>query len=158
MKRSVLDNDTKITDTAALERAGISPTEAARLLNDVCAEQIFRLGWLHADPHPGNLLVQATAEGRPRLAVLDHGLTVPLKPELVDALAEMVSALGANDFARLNYALAKAQVRLDADLDIATSLQLVGVLMGSASDGGGAVSIGAFVRQLGKASTTFPPT
>ena len=30
----------------------------ARTLNDVYAEQILQLGYLHADPHPGNLLVQ----------------------------------------------------------------------------------------------------
>jgi predicted unusual protein kinase regulating ubiquinone biosynthesis (AarF/ABC1/UbiB family) len=146
----------KITDTAALERAGIPTTEVARLLNDVYAEQIFRLGWLHADPHPGNLLVQAVPEGEPRLVLLDHGLTVPLKPELMDALAEMVSALRANDFAQLNRALAKAGVRLDADLDIATLLQLVGVLMGGTADERGTASTGAFGRRLGKSIGHIP--
>jgi ubiquinone biosynthesis protein len=77
----------KITDAAALSGAGISPTEVARLLNDVYAEQIFRLGWLHADPHPGNLSVQSAAGKGPRLVLLDHGLTVPLKPQPVAALA-----------------------------------------------------------------------
>ena len=48
----------KITDRAALERAGISPPDVARLLNYVYGDQMLHLGILHADPHPGNLLVQ----------------------------------------------------------------------------------------------------
>ena len=48
----------KITDKEALSRAGIEPREVATLLMDVYADQLFRRGVLHADPHPGNLLVQ----------------------------------------------------------------------------------------------------
>jgi predicted unusual protein kinase regulating ubiquinone biosynthesis (AarF/ABC1/UbiB family) len=146
----------KITDTAALGRAGISPTVVARLLNDVYAEQIFRLGWLHADPHPGNLLVQYVPGAGPCLVLLDHGLTVPLKPELVEGLAEMVTALLTSDIARLNRALVKAGVRLDADLDLTTLLQLVGVLMGGTLDGGSFPSGGAVGRQLGKSVGHIP--
>jgi ubiquinone biosynthesis protein len=146
----------KITDTATLERAGIDPTQVARLLNEVYAEQIFQLGWLHADPHPGNLLVQPVSGAGPRLVLLDHGLTVPLNPELVAALAEMVTALLTSDFARLNRALVKAGVRLDADLDVTTLLQLVGVLMGGTADGGGATATETLGRQLGKSVGHIP--
>ena len=156
----------KITDRAGLERAGLSPTAVARLFNEVYAEQIFRLGWLHADPHPGNLLVQAIpgpgGEPRPRLVLLDHGLTVPLKPELVEALAEMVTALSQSDFDRLNRALATAGIRLDADVDVATLLQLVGVLMSGTQDGkdkgdtGGATSTMAVGQKLGKSIGHIP--
>jgi len=73
----------KITDRAALEQAGISPHEVARLLNDVYAEQMLHLGILHADPHPGNLRVQLG----PRLVLLDNGLTVPTYASFHDALA-----------------------------------------------------------------------
>ena len=112
----------------------MSPTAVASLLNDVHADQIFRRGWLHADPHPGNLLVQAVPGAGPRLVLLDHGLTVPLKPELVAALAEMVAALLAGDFARLNRALTQAGVRLDDELDVTTLLGVVGVLLGGQQD------------------------
>src|SRR5947208_3049019 len=79
----------KITDREALEQAGISPHEVARLLNELYAEQMLHLGILHADPHPGNLRVQPG----PRLVLLDHGLPVPLAPSLVEALRKMVQAL-----------------------------------------------------------------
>src|SRR5438128_6454435 len=84
----------KITDRAALEQAGISPHEVAWLLNDLYADQMLHLGILHADPHPGNLFVQPG----PRLVLLDHGLTVPLAPSLVDSLRKSVQALTSGDF------------------------------------------------------------
>jgi len=123
-------NGIKITDRTALLDAGISPSTVARLLNDVYAEQIFRLGMLHADPHPGNLFVQSG----PRLVLLDHGLTVPLKSSLVQALGEMVRALLVADFERLTKALTQAGMQFDKQVDISTLLQLVGVLLGGEQD------------------------
>jgi predicted unusual protein kinase regulating ubiquinone biosynthesis (AarF/ABC1/UbiB family) len=123
-------NGIKINDRAALLEAGISPSTVARLLNDVYAEQIFRLGMLHADPHPGNLLVQPG----PRLVLLDHGLTVPLKSSLLQALDEMVRALLVADFERLTKALTQAGMQFDKQVDINTLLQLVGVLLGGEQD------------------------
>ena len=123
-------NGIKITDRTALLDAGISPSAVARLLNEVYAEQIFRLGMLHADPHPGNLFVQSG----PRLVLLDHGLTVPLKPTLVQALGEMVHALLVADFDRLTKALTQAGMQFDKQVDISTLLQLVGVLLGGEQD------------------------
>ena len=123
-------NGIKITDRTALLDAGISPSAVARLLNEVYAEQIFRLGMLHADPHPGNLFVQSG----PRLVLLDHGLTVPLKSSLVQALGEMVRALLVADFDRLTKALTQAGMQFDKQVDISTLLQLVGVLLGGEQD------------------------
>jgi ubiquinone biosynthesis protein len=117
----------KITDREALEQAGISLHEVAHLLNDVYAEQMLQLGILHADPHPGNLFVQPG----PRLVLLDHGLTVPLAPSLVDALRKMVRALATGDFDTLISALGEAGLRFDEQVDLGTLLQLVGVLLGN---------------------------
>jgi ubiquinone biosynthesis protein len=124
----------KITDRQALEQAGISPHEVARLLNDLYAEQMLRLGLLHADPHPGNLRVQPG----PRLVLLDHGLTVPMAPRLVNSLRKMVQALTSGDFDALGKALTEAGLKLEGELDIMTLLNLVGVLLGKEqSDGSG---------------------
>jgi ubiquinone biosynthesis protein len=141
----------KITDRAAMADAGISPTAVARLLNDVYAEQIFRLGILHADPHPGNLFVQPG----PKLALLDHGLTVPLKPTLVQALGEMVRALLVADFDRLTKALAQAGMQLDQEVDIGTLLQLVGVLLGEEQDKSAKDTLDVG-QQLGKSIGQIP--
>src|SRR5215469_9061744 len=117
----------KITDREALSQAGISPPEVARLLNDLYAEQMLRLGILHADPHPGNLRVQSG----PRLVLLDHGLTVPLTPALVASLRKMVQSLTSGDFDGLAQALADAGLKLEGDVDFTALLNLVGVLLGN---------------------------
>jgi ubiquinone biosynthesis protein len=57
---------------------------------------MLHLGILHADPHPGNLLVQPG----PRLVLLDHGLTVSLAPSLVNSLNKLVQALTRRRFRR----------------------------------------------------------
>jgi predicted unusual protein kinase regulating ubiquinone biosynthesis (AarF/ABC1/UbiB family) len=124
----------KITDRAALEQAGISLHEVAQLLNDLYAEQILRLGILHADPHPGNLRVQPG----PRLVLLDHGLTVILKPTLVASLRKMVQSLSSGDFDGLTVALADAGLKLEGDVDFSALLNLVGVLLGNNQSGGDA--------------------
>src|SRR6266496_1502769 len=116
----------KITDREAMLQRGISPPMVAQILNNRYAEQMLQLGVLHADPHPGNLFVQPG----PRLVLLDHGLTVRLQPSLVHALGEMVGALAAGDFDALTRALAEAGLQFNEELDVATLLQLVGVLFG----------------------------
>ncbi len=141
----------KITDCAAMLDASISPSEVARLLNDVYAEQIFRLGMLHADPHPGNLFVQPG----PRLVLLDHGLTVHLEPSLVESLGEMVNALLVADFNRLTKALTHAGMQLDQQVDISTLLQLVGVLLGGEQDKTAMDTLEAG-QQLGKSIGQIP--
>jgi len=147
----------KITDREALEQAGISPHEVARLLNDLYADQMLHLGILHADPHPGNLLVQPG----PRLVLLDHGLTVPLAPSLVDALRKMVQSLTSGDFDGVTRALAEAGLQLDGQVDITSLLQLVGVLLGNGqtsetdetAGGVDAVEVG---MQIGKSIGSIP--
>ncbi len=116
----------KITHREELVKAGISPSEVARLLNDLYAEQMLRLNILHGDPHPGNLLVQPG----PRLVLLDHGLTVPLKQSLVQALGKLVQGIVAGDIDAISAALAEAGLQLSKQVDVATLLQLVGVLLG----------------------------
>ena len=44
----------KISDTAALQKAGISLADVSHKLVEAFAEQIFHTGFVHVDPHPGN--------------------------------------------------------------------------------------------------------
>src|SRR6266571_4026661 len=145
----------KITDREALEQAGISPHEVAWLLNDLYADQMLHLGILHADPHPGNLLVQPG----PRLVMLDHGLTVSLAPSLVDSLRQLVQALTSGDFDGVSGALAKAGMRLEeGEVDITTLLNLVGVLLGNdqPTESGEDVDVFDVGMQIGKSIGTIP--
>ena len=138
----------KVTDRAGMLRAGIDPAAVARQLNDVYAEQILRHGLLHADPHPGNLLVQPG----PRLVLLDHGLSVALPPSLVQTLGRMVRALQSFDLDELGAAMAAAGLPVHAELDLPALLQLAGVLFGDIQPGDAADA----VRRLGGGIGAIP--
>jgi len=47
-----------IDNIAAYEAAGISRRRVAKKLMDCYLDQVFRTGFIHADPHPGNLFVR----------------------------------------------------------------------------------------------------
>lgn len=66
----------KVTDREALEAAGIRPGDVAQLLVTALAREILTEGFFHADPHPGNLLVQPG----PILTLLDFGMVGQLTP------------------------------------------------------------------------------
>lgn len=51
----------KIIDLASMEAAGIDRKKVAQRLLDTYFYQIFKEGFFHADPHPGNLFVQPRA-------------------------------------------------------------------------------------------------
>ena len=124
----------KVTDRGGLERAGLDPRAVAELLNDVYAEQLFGHGVLHADPHPGNLLVQSGQDG-PRLVILDHGLTLDLEPSFVTALGRLVAALGDGDLAGITAALGEAGLPVGEETDLDDLLGMVGVLLGDERTG-----------------------
>ena len=42
---------------------------------------IFEEGFVHADPHPGNLFVRKRQDGACELVILDHGIYTELTQE-----------------------------------------------------------------------------
>jgi predicted unusual protein kinase regulating ubiquinone biosynthesis (AarF/ABC1/UbiB family) len=86
----------KITDAAGLDAAGIDRADAARLLVECFCEQVLVHGFFHADPHPGNLRVQATPDG-PRLVLLDFGLAKELPPRFREGVLRFGAALFQED-------------------------------------------------------------
>jgi predicted unusual protein kinase regulating ubiquinone biosynthesis (AarF/ABC1/UbiB family) len=96
----------KITDYAAITAAGIDRGEVARKLLDTYLKQIFEDGFVHADPHPGNLFVTPLgAEGesprRWKLTFVDFGMTARVPDSVRDALREMLIGVGTKDAGRV---------------------------------------------------------
>lgn len=73
----------KISDVKALKEAGIKPTDVSAALTHLYAQMIFLHGFVHCDPHPGNILVQYDKNLRRRfkLILLDHGIYKELPDE-----------------------------------------------------------------------------
>ncbi|EGW31006.1 uncharacterized protein SPAPADRAFT_62902 [Spathaspora passalidarum NRRL Y-27907] len=73
---------------------GISLTSKEKLLQEnynlttimkqylkLFGRQIFEYGFIHSDPHPGNLLARFDEKGKQQLVILDHGLYITLSNE-----------------------------------------------------------------------------
>lgn len=68
----------KISQVADIVGLGLEPTHVARLVCQVFSEMMFVHGFVHCDPHPGNLFVRRHpdphAAQKEQLVLLDHGL------------------------------------------------------------------------------------
>ncbi|KAK1287028.1 putative ABC1 protein [Acorus calamus] len=64
----------KVDDVEYLKEIGINPAKVAKALVELFAEMIFVHGFLHGDPHPGNILVSAEGHRGFSLVLLDHGI------------------------------------------------------------------------------------
>lgn len=83
----------KVTDVPMLHRIGVSPQDVAQLVTDAYCEQLYLHGMFHADPHPGNLLVQRGPTGNPVLVMLDFGMCRQYDDRFRIGYARMVNAM-----------------------------------------------------------------
>ena len=96
----------KITDYDEITAAGIDRGEVAERLIDTYLQQIFEDGFVHADPHPGNLFVTPleSEEGEPvrwQLTFVDFGMVARVPDSIKDSLRELVIAVGTRDASRV---------------------------------------------------------
>ncbi len=83
----------KITKVDELDRLGIDRHKLATRLVQSFYRQLFVDRFFHADPHPGNFLVQKGPNGEPRIVVLDFGAISEVKAELVDGALEVLQGI-----------------------------------------------------------------
>eukprot|EP01104_Vermistella_antarctica_P009731 TRINITY_DN2521_c0_g1_i2.p1 TRINITY_DN2521_c0_g1~~TRINITY_DN2521_c0_g1_i2.p1 ORF type:complete len:660 (+),score=142.57 TRINITY_DN2521_c0_g1_i2:169-2148(+) len=93
----------EVNDLEALKAFGIQPAQVATALTRVFSRQIFVHGFVHCDPHPGNVLVrpQPGNKFKPQIVLLDHGLYRELDDEFRYNYALMWDALIRRDDAAI---------------------------------------------------------
>lgn len=64
----------KVNDRQYMEKHKISVDQVSRDLGKLFSEMIFLHGYVHCDPHPGNVLVHKCQQGSTQIVLLDHGL------------------------------------------------------------------------------------
>nr|XP_050846373.1 uncharacterized aarF domain-containing protein kinase 5 isoform X3 [Vespula vulgaris] len=64
----------KINNVKELKNKGLNIYDIDRKLITLMAEQIFHTGFVHGDPHPGNIFVRKGQDNKVQIVLLDHGL------------------------------------------------------------------------------------
>jgi ubiquinone biosynthesis protein len=96
-----------VNDMGGLERLGVEPAEIAVRGARLLLTQIFRFGFFHADPHPGNLRVLPGGV----IAPLDYGLFGQLDVRTRERISDLLMGLLAQDTDRVLRALESLDIR-----------------------------------------------
>ena len=90
-----------LTDAAALAKVPISREELAIRGANLFLEMIFRDGFYHADPHPGNILVMPDG----KFGLIDAGMVGRIDEALQKQIADILMAAADRDSQRLTDAV-----------------------------------------------------
>lgn len=93
-----IDDACKISDVQKIKEMKISLKEVDKKLFEVFAYQIFTTGFVHADPHPGNVFVRRNQSGCVQLVLLDHGLYETIPETIRNDLCRFWEAIVLRDF------------------------------------------------------------
>ena len=91
----------KISDTSTLDEWNIDRKDLGNRLVHVYCQMVFTDGLYHADPHPGNILIQNDGT----IVLLDFGATGSLRPEMRTGFLNLIEAAAQNDTEKIIDAL-----------------------------------------------------
>ncbi|XP_055892324.1 uncharacterized aarF domain-containing protein kinase 5-like isoform X3 [Biomphalaria glabrata] len=87
----------KVNNLEGIKNYGLSLLDVDTKLVQSFSDQIFLSGFVHADPHPGNVFIRKGADGKVQLVLLDHGLYDTLSGDHRRALCNLYKAIIMND-------------------------------------------------------------
>jgi ubiquinone biosynthesis protein len=94
---------TKVAETSRLESLGVNREDVARRGAEIYLEMIFRDGFYHADPHPGNILI--LPEGV--IGMLDCGMVGRLDDKMREDVEDMLAAIANRDPIHLTFIITR---------------------------------------------------
>ncbi len=136
-------NGVKITNIEELKRRRLDPREIAARGASSVLKQIFRHGFFHADPHPGNILI---LEGNV-ICLLDLGMTGILTPTSRGYLGDIIVGVANGDahkIVRTLYEISNQQAKRGDELEY----QIAELIQEYASRPLGAINVGEILNRL----------
>jgi ubiquinone biosynthesis protein len=146
---------TSIGAVSPLRLMEVDGPALARALFRSYLDQILVHGLVHADPHPGNVLL--TDDGR--LALIDLGMTVRITPEMQDRLVTLLLALGdgrGRDAADVAIAIGRPLEGMDADQFRQRASELVGRARGEVVELQAGTLIAELIQIAGASGLRLP--
>ena len=142
-----------VSDRAAVAATGVAADVLADRLLSSFLGQVLTDGIYHADPHPGNILI----DGDGVLYFIDFGAVGTLDPITLQALQLMALGWSLRDPAMLARSVRRLAGPSAADLDMAAlEFDLGGVMAGVESSGFGAESLQGVMEVLRKHDIRTP--
>ncbi|KAL7630789.1 UNVERIFIED_CONTAM: hypothetical protein RMT77_017219 [Armadillidium vulgare] len=87
----------KISDVEGIKNLGLSLKDVDTKMIKAFAEQIFHTGFVHADPHPGNIFIRKSSRGDSEIVLLDHGLYEILPVDVRQSLCRLWKSIVLGD-------------------------------------------------------------
>lgn len=89
----------KITNDEEVNKLGFDKKEIIKGIITAFAEQIFVTGFVHCDPHPGNIFVRPNPNtpSKHQIVIIDHGLCIPVRNSFRLQYANFWKSLFIND-------------------------------------------------------------
>ncbi|KAF9444553.1 ABC1-domain-containing protein [Macrolepiota fuliginosa MF-IS2] len=77
--------------------------EIMQIMVELFSAQMFEWGWVHCDPHPGNVLIRPSPSNpiHPQLVLIDHGLYVQVPEEFRKEWVQLWRGMLSGDFAQV---------------------------------------------------------
>lgn len=82
----------QVNDLEYIAKHKIDPLDITKKLSRLYSQMIFVEGFVHSDPHPGNILVKKNDQGNVDIILLDHGLYAVSKKLFLNFRLELFEA------------------------------------------------------------------
>ncbi|KAK3600947.1 hypothetical protein CHS0354_004156 [Potamilus streckersoni] len=103
----------KVSDVDGIRQMGLSLKDVDQKLVRCFSDQIFLTGFVHADPHPGNVFIRKGKNNKAEVVLLDHGLYDYLTPTHRKYLCRLYKAIimrNEDDMERFSHALGVEEI------------------------------------------------
>lgn len=90
-------NGLHIDELEKLRKANVNLKLIGKTFSQMIIKMIHKEGFVHADPHAGNLMIRKLKNGQDQLVILDHGLYQELDSTLIRNYNEFWLGLILND-------------------------------------------------------------
>ena len=143
-----------VSDASAVERSGVPRGVLAERLMESFLNQVLGDGIYHADPHPGNILIDADG----LLWFIDFGAVGMIDPVTLEALQQMGLGFTLRDPSVLARAVRRLAAGAGENIDIVAMEFDIGVVLTDVQGGGfdpGAIA--EIIRVLNRHGVSAPP-